>query len=82
MNVPILPGRCDDELGQQLTGLKMDMHWLNRKISSSDDDEPEDEASIELINATITNVRKIATELRPSILDDLGLLAALEWQSE
>ena len=38
--------------------------------------------SIELINSTIATVRKIATDLRPSILDDLGLLAALEWQSE
>jgi signal transduction histidine kinase len=38
--------------------------------------------SIELINATITSVRKIATDLRPSILDDLGLTAALEWQGE
>jgi len=38
--------------------------------------------SIELINATITSVRKIATDLRPSILDDLGLVAALEWQGE
>ena len=38
--------------------------------------------SIELVNSTIATVRKIATDLRPSILDDLGLLAALEWQSE
>ena len=37
--------------------------------------------SIQLIDETITSVRKIATDLRPSILDDLGLLAALEWQS-
>ncbi|HMZ99389.1 MAG TPA: PAS domain S-box protein [Ferruginibacter sp.] len=72
-----------DELGQQLTGLKMDMHWLNRRINSSDDEVNQKmKESIELINATITTVRKIATELRPSILDDLGLLAALEWQSE
>ena len=72
-----------DELGQQLTGLKMDMHWLNRKIRSEDDEVNQKmKDSIELINNTITTVRKIATDLRPSILDDLGLLAALEWQSE
>lgn len=72
-----------DELGQQLTGLKMDMHWLNRKINSVDDEiNKKMKDSIELINSTITTVRKIATDLRPSILDDLGLLAALEWQSE
>lgn len=72
-----------DELGQQLTGLKMDMHWLNRKINSIDDEvNKKMKDSIELINSTIATVRKIATDLRPSILDDLGLLAALEWQSE
>ena len=72
-----------DELGQQLTGLKMDLHWLTRKINSSDEEvNKKMKESVELINATITSVRKIATDLRPSILDDLGLLAALEWQSE
>jgi PAS domain S-box-containing protein len=72
-----------DELGQQLTGLKMDLHWLTRKINSADDDvNNKMKESIELINATITSVRKISTNLRPSILDDLGLIAALEWQSE
>ncbi len=72
-----------DELGQQLTALKMDLHWLGRKINSSDDEvNNKMKESIDLINATITSVRKIATDLRPSILDDLGLLAALEWQGE
>ena len=36
---------------------------------------------MELIEDTIKSVRKISTELRPSMLDDLGLLAAMEWQS-
>lgn len=72
-----------DELGQQLTGLKMDMHWLFRKLQNADTEvSGKMNESIELINKTITTVRKIATDLRPSILDDLGLLAALEWQSE
>ncbi len=72
-----------DELGQQLTGLKMDLHWLTRKIKSKDEEViSKMNESMELINATITSVRKIATDLRPSILDDLGLLAALEWQGE
>ncbi|HRI24096.1 MAG TPA: PAS domain S-box protein [Ferruginibacter sp.] len=72
-----------DELGQQLTGLKMDMHWLSRKISSTDEEVTRKmKDGIELVNSTIATVRKIATDLRPSILDDLGLLAALEWQSE
>lgn len=72
-----------DELGQQLTGLKMDLHWLSRKINTADNEVSNKmQESIELINTTITSVRKIATNLRPSILDDLGLIAALEWQGE
>lgn len=72
-----------DELGQQLTGLKMDMHWLSRRIKNTNEEiNKKMKDSIDLINSTITTVRKIATDLRPSILDDLGLLPALEWQSE
>lgn len=72
-----------DELGQQLTGLKMDIYWLSRKINNADQEITNKlQQSIELINATVTSVRKIATNLRPSILDDLGLIAALEWQGE
>lgn len=72
-----------DELGQQLTGLKLDLLWLMRKINSSDDEiDSKMKESIDLINATIGSVRKICTDLRPSILDDLGLLPALEWHGE
>ncbi len=72
-----------DELGQQLTGLKMDLHWLARKINNGDKEiNDKMQECIELINTTITSVRKISTDLRPSILDDLGLLPALEWQGE
>jgi PAS domain S-box-containing protein len=72
-----------DELGQQLTGLKMDISWLNRKLKSQDEEvQQKITETIQLIDATVKTVRRIATELRPSILDDLGLLAAMEWQSE
>ncbi len=72
-----------DELGQQLTGLKMDISWIGKKI-------PEQEIvlkekineTIELVDDTVKTVRRLATQLRPSILDDLGLVAAMEWQSE
>jgi signal transduction histidine kinase len=72
-----------DELGQALTGLKMDLSWLVRKP-------PEDGGSLakkikpmtELINNTIRTVRRISTELRPGVLDDLGLAAAIEWLVE
>ena len=70
-----------DELGQQLTGLKMDLSWIKRKIEPSPVlDKIKD--SISLVDNTIKTVRKITTELRPGILDDLGLIATLEWQME
>jgi PAS domain S-box-containing protein len=72
-----------DELGQQLTGLKMDIYWLSRKINTADKAITNKlKESLELINSTVATVRKIATDLRPSILDDLGLIAAIEWQGE
>ena len=72
-----------DELGQQLTGLKMDISWLNKKIKNQEAEVQEKILdTIALIDATVITVRRIATELRPSILDDLGLIAAMEWQSE
>ncbi len=72
-----------DELGQQLTGLKMDISWLSKKINNSDD---LISSKIDSINQTVKNTIKslqdISIQLRPSILDDLGLVAAMEWQCE
>ncbi|MEP6616247.1 MAG: sensor histidine kinase [Ginsengibacter sp.] len=69
-----------DELGQQLTAVKMDMSWLYKKINSADQNIKEKvKSTITLIDDTINTVRRIATELRPSILDDLGLVYAIEW---
>jgi PAS domain S-box-containing protein len=71
-----------DELGQQITCIKMDVLWLLKKINSADAGEQEKLKAIpELLDHTSRTVRKIATELRPSILDDFGLIEALEWQS-
>ena len=71
-----------DELGQQLTGLKMDVYSLDKEIKS-DDLAIKGKFSdiLRLIEATVNTVRKIAAHLRPGILDDLGLVAALQWQS-
>jgi|GEM_PF-935127 len=72
-----------DELGQQLTGFKMDLYWLNRRLGNADEEiRTKLKGTLELVDETIKTVRKIATDLRPSILDDLGLVAAMEWQSE
>ena len=71
-----------DELGQHLTVLKMDIAWLSKKITKSADDETKVKIKdlINIIDGTIKTVRRISAELRPSLLDDLGLVAALEWQ--
>ena len=76
-----------DELGQFLTGLKMELHLLNRQITDachpgSDLINDKVRDMMHSINNAIGTVRRIATELRPPILDDLGLIAALEWQLE
>jgi signal transduction histidine kinase len=69
-----------DELGQTLTGLKMDVAWLQGHL---DPQQPallaKTQAMSGLIDTTIQMVRRIATELRPGILD-LGLVATIEWQ--
>ena len=73
-----------DELGQQITGLKMDLNWLKKKLTSNSEPMAMQEkigSMNDLLDKTIQTIRKIASELRPSILDDLGLYAALEWQS-
>lgn len=72
-----------DELGQALTALKMDLVWLAKRMP----DEPSflrekmvDMAS--LIDHTTEATRRVLSELRPALLDNLGLGAAIEWQTE
>jgi len=72
-----------DEFGQMMTALKMDLAWLRKRLPQ---DEPDllrkADAMSEAIDETLQDVRRIASELRPGILDDLGLAAAIEWQAE
>lgn len=71
-----------DELGGTLTALKMDTFWLAKKLSPQ---EPalrqKTDVMARLIDSAVQSTRRITTELRPTILDDLGLLAAVEWQA-
>jgi len=69
-----------DTLGQALTGLKINLSLLGRKLAGDAELEESIESMSGLVDATIKSVREIATELRPGVLDDLGLAAALEWQ--
>lgn len=72
-----------DELAQQLTGLKMDALWLFKKLDIKDEAiRKKSDDMINLIDGTLKSVRRILSNLRPAILDDLGLIAALEWHSE
>lgn len=73
-----------DELGQQLTVMKMDISWMKKKVNNGDvaalpakmDDLQK------IIDGTVASVRRIATDLRPSLLDDIGLIAAMEWEAD
>jgi PAS domain S-box-containing protein len=76
-----------DVLGQALTGFKLDVAWAHKRITESI--EPAQHApvlarlasALELLDSTIQSVRDIATTLRPGVLDELGLEAAVEWQA-
>ncbi|MGE5315566.1 MAG: histidine kinase [Acidobacteriota bacterium] len=70
-----------DELGQSLTALKMDCMWLERHFAESQQElKARTRMMSQLIDDTIKTVRRISTELRPEMLDDLGLAATIEWQ--
>jgi len=71
-----------DDLGQQLTAIKMGVVWINKKIpDESADIKNKLENIIALLNAGNISVRKILNELRTDILDNYGLIEALEWQA-
>jgi PAS domain S-box-containing protein len=71
-----------DVLGQALTALKLDIAWVARRRG----DDPAISGKLrEMMSSTdelIASVRRISSELRPGILDDVGLAAAVEWQAE
>ena len=69
-----------DELGQVLTALRMDAVWMQERLKESDPKIAERALTMcDLIDKTINDVRSIAIRLRPGVLDDLGLVDALEW---
>ena len=72
-----------DELGQALTMLQMDVAWCKTKAGTG---EPELAARLErmqsLLKSTVAATRRIAADLRPLLLDDLGIVPAVEWLAE
>jgi PAS domain S-box-containing protein len=71
-----------DDLGQALTALKMDLFWLEKRLPKDQEPLIEKTKSMEkLLDTAIESVERIITQLRPGILDDLGLAEAIEWQT-
>jgi PAS domain S-box-containing protein len=76
-----------DELGQALTSLKIDLSWLEKRIAlpGYESSKPMLLDKIQAMSAfastTLEQVRSIAAKLRPAVLDDLGLKAAIEWEA-
>ncbi|WP_321924712.1 PAS domain S-box protein [Paraburkholderia guartelaensis] len=70
-----------DDLGQQLTALKIDLSALEHRLGEDDAaDVPARLAGMRnLIDSTVGSLRRIAADLRPVMLDDLGLVPAIEW---
>ena len=74
-----------DEFGQLLTGFKIDLSWLEKKLAATPTAPPTPmldkvQTMMGLIGDMVQCVRRISAELRPAVLDNLGLAAAVEWQ--
>jgi PAS domain S-box-containing protein len=71
-----------DDLGQQLTGLKLELSWLSGRLKEGRRATADEVGAMrQLLDTAIASVRRIATELRPLILDDLGFGEAVAWQT-
>ena len=76
----LLSRELHDEFGQMLTGLKLDLAWLASELGEENRELKQKIASsIALVEASVRSVRSIAARLRPRILDELGLVPAIEW---
>lgn len=77
-----------DELGQKLTGLKMDLHWLENRLPQIGDEKLRAVLEEKIITAaatadeTMVTVQRIAAELRPAMLDSLGLISTLRYEAK
>jgi PAS domain S-box-containing protein len=72
-----------DQLGHALTGMKMDLDWIVRKHGAGGEVWVQMvQDTMTVVDSTIALVRRLSTELRPQLLDALGLRAAIEWDAE
>jgi len=71
-----------DDIGQILTAIKMELNWVEKRLVSPTEEMMERiKSAIDLTSQTVDSVRKVCSELRPAMLDDLGLAIAIEWQT-
>jgi signal transduction histidine kinase len=71
-----------DQLGQALTVMKLDLAWVIERLAQKDPAlQPKAKSVMTQMDTMIKTVRRIATELRPGMLEDLGLAASIEWQA-
>lgn len=68
-----------DELGQSLTALKMDLGWIKDKVEDRSDIKLKIADMIVIAGKTIKKVQRISSDLRPGMLDELGLISAMDW---
>jgi len=70
-----------DELGQQVTAFKMDIGWILHKQNNAEEGiVARLQEMLKMSDNLIKTIRRISSDLRPAIIDDIGLIAALEWK--
>lgn len=67
-----------DQIGQALTAVKVNLQGMSRMVDN-EELSPQFDESIAILEKTLHQVRNLSLELRPSLLDDLGIVAALRW---
>jgi PAS domain S-box-containing protein len=71
-----------DELGQTLTAMKIELIWLRDRLTESDILQGRVDRLVSIADRSVTDLRRIAANLRPMILDELGLVSAMKWLTQ
>lgn len=78
----LLARELHDQVGQALTALRLDLGWLTAKLTGDGELRPRIATMEKLLDETLETTRRLSAELRPALLDDLGLVAAVAWQAQ
>ena len=78
----IIARELHDELGQLLTALKIQIVLLSNKVKQTDDLKERFSTLADIVDKTIKSVQRITKQIRPQMLDELGLIPAIEWQAD